>query len=101
MSTNKQRIRNLLEEFFMDFSDYDTFDYDFTDKSFFVEVLKAVNTPNHKNQKDLVSFDKSSLFCVIKGKTCFHANPKNNKEIGYVNCSGEYCNEQIFVIEDI
>ena len=101
MSTNKQGIRNLLEEFFMDFSDYDSFDYDFTDKSFFVEVVKAIRTANHKNQKNLVNFDKSSLFCVLKGKTCFHANPKNNKEIGCVNCSGEYCNERIFVIDDI
>lgn len=61
MTTNKQGIRNLLEEYFMDFSDYDIFDYNFTDKSFFTEVVKAVNTPNHKDQKDLDRFNKNNI----------------------------------------
>lgn len=83
MSTTKQGIRNLVDEFLSDYSDFDSFDYNFNENSFFIQVLKATQTPNHKDQKDLISFEDK-----LVSKELVKELNKNKRN---TECQKKYC----------
>lgn len=61
LSTNKQGIRHIVDEYFTDYSDFDSFEYNFTSNTLTIKALKAVETANHKNQCKLKGFEDNNL----------------------------------------
>lgn len=97
-SVSYNAVMPLINEYLSDYDIRDKFIIDLSSCSLLIAAVHIKCTPAlDKKQKGFFDNKPNPIktypdnYCIEMCKVCIHIDTANNKEIGYITCSGEYC----------